>query len=539
MFGHVGDYQYLCIMRKDEIVDLLKQQINSYKKLIDDLREQEKRQSRQITELIAEVASLREALLQKDESLSKQKRVCKGLGKLISATSEKQLPRVTPLTDEERREQEEERSAQRKARKNNGSKRDMHADMEVEEHDIYPEEPEFDMDKARPLSEKLRISIRYECVPMRFIKHVYKIHSYTQDGRVYTGQTPSSAFLNSNYDASFIAGLMELRYIQSIPVERIIGYFESHGFTLKKPTAHKLIERASVLLENLYKCTGQTVLQDNYISADETYYKILVSPKNSKGRGVRKGYLWVIIGMRSKLMYVLYEDGSRSEDVILRELEDYRGIIQSDGYSPYRKLQKEDYPHITRIACLQHVKRKFIDCGEDEEAKKMVCLIGKLYHQEHKHRIGEKEWTEEKNRRFRNAYAPPILEEIRAHLARIESDPDLPPKSGLYTAAVYMRNEWDAIENIFKHGATSLDNNTVERMNRYFSISRRNSLFFGSHKGAERGAILYTLALSCRMNGINLFQYLTDIINRTALWQPNTDLEKYRELLPDRYKNNA
>ncbi len=139
------------------------------KKLIDDLREQEKRQSRQITELIAEVASLREALLQKDESLSKQKRVCKGLGKLISATSEKQLPRVTLLTDEERREQEEERSAQRKARKNNGSKRDMHADMEVEEQDIYPEEPKFDMDKAQPLSEKLRISIRYECVPMRFI----------------------------------------------------------------------------------------------------------------------------------------------------------------------------------------------------------------------------------------------------------------------------------------------------------------------------------------------------------------------------------
>ena len=526
-------------MRKDEIVELLKQQIGSYKKLIDDLREQEKRQSEQITELIAEVASLREALLQKGESLNKQKRVCKGLGKLIAVTSEKQLPLPALLTDEEKRRQEEERSLQRKARKNNGARRDMHADMEVEEHDVYPEQAEFDRNKARPLSEKLRISIRYECVPMRFIKHVYKIHSYTQDGRVYTGKTPPSAFLNSNYDASFIAGLMELRYIQSVPMERIIGYFESHGFTLKKPTAHKLIERASLLLENLYKCTAQTVLRDNYISADETYYKILVRGENGKGSGVRKGYLWVIIGMRSKLLYVLYRDGSRSEDVILRELEDYRGVIQSDGYSPYRKLQKEGYPHIMRIACLQHVKRKFIDCGEDQEAGKMVGLINKLYHQEHKHRIGEKNWTEEKNRRFRNEYAPPILEEIRAHLDRIESAPGLLPKSELYAAVVYMRNEWDAIENIFKHGATRLDNNTVERMNRYFSISRRNSLFFGSHKGAERGAILYTLALSCRMNGINLFQYLTDIINTTAEWQPNTPLEKYRELLPDRYKSNA
>ncbi|WP_339328345.1 transposase domain-containing protein, partial [Phocaeicola vulgatus] len=53
---------------------------------------------------------------------------------------------------------------------------------------------------------------------------------------------------------------------------------------------------------------------------------------------------------------------------------------------------------------------------------------------------------------------------------------------------------------------------------------------------AERGAILYTIALTCRMNKVNLFEYLTDVINRTAEWQPNTPLEKYRLLLPDRWE---
>ena len=65
------------------------------------------------------------------------------------------------------------------------------------------------------------------------------------------------------------------------------------------------------------------------------------------------------------------------------------------------------------------------------------------------------------------------------------------------------------------------------------TISRRSSLFFGSHKGAERAAVLYTLALSAKMNHLNLFDYLTDILDRTATWQPNTPLEKYRNLLPD------
>ena len=65
------------------------------------------------------------------------------------------------------------------------------------------------------------------------------------------------------------------------------------------------------------------------------------------------------------------------------------------------------------------------------------------------------------------------------------------------------------------------------------TISRRSSLFFGSHKGAERAAVLYTLALSAKMNHLNLFAYLVDILDRTATWQPNTPLEKYRNLLPD------
>lgn len=36
-----------------------------------------------------------------------------------------------------------------------------------------------------------------------------KIHTYTQVGRLFEGKTPASTFLNSSYDGSYIAGLME------------------------------------------------------------------------------------------------------------------------------------------------------------------------------------------------------------------------------------------------------------------------------------------------------------------------------------------
>lgn len=49
------------------------------------------------------------------------------------------------------------------------------------------------------------------------------------------------------------------------------------------------------------------------------------------GRGSRKGYVWVIAAVHLGLVYFFYDDGSRSEEVILRELKGYRGTIQSDG----------------------------------------------------------------------------------------------------------------------------------------------------------------------------------------------------------------
>ena len=40
-----------------------------------------------------------------------------------------------------------------------------------------PDDPDFDINKARLVTTAPRICVRYECVPMRFIKHVYRIHT--------------------------------------------------------------------------------------------------------------------------------------------------------------------------------------------------------------------------------------------------------------------------------------------------------------------------------------------------------------------------
>ena len=102
-------------------------------------------------------------------------------------------------------------------------------------------------------------------------------------------------------------------------------------------------------------------------------------------------------------------------------------------------------------------------------------------------------------------------------------------KSQMYKAANYMLNEWDGIEAISTGGDYSWDNNLIERINRYVSLSRKNSLFFGSHAGAERGCIFYSLACSCRLHKINFFEYLSDILNRADVLQRTASPEAYRD----------
>lgn len=95
---------------------------------------------------------------------------------------------------------------------------------------------------------------------------------------------------------------------------------------------------------------------------------------------------------------MVYQNGSRSGKAIYNEVKDYGRTMQSNMTIFYRKIQGCDFPIITKIACQQHIKRKFIDCQDAEpDVKVMVDLINILYHEEPKHRIGENGWTIELN----------------------------------------------------------------------------------------------------------------------------------------------
>jgi len=169
----------------------------------------------------------------------------------------------------------------------------------------------------------------------------------------------------------------------------------------------------------------------------------------------------------------------------------------------------------------------------DKQAEEIITFTNLLYHKEHQ---VKPDWTTEQILAYRQEYAPPILLKLKNRLTGIQNDPQTLPRSPLAKAVNYMLGQFDALSNYILRHDYDLDNNAIERVNRYISISRRNSLFCGSHAGAKRMALIYSLACSCRINNINTFEYFTDILNRLVNINPNTPDKVFIDMLPHKWQ---
>jgi hypothetical protein len=65
------------------------------------------------------------------------------------------------------------------------------------------------------------------------------------------------------------------------------------------------------------------------------------------------------------------------------------------------------------------------------------------------------------------------------------------------------------------------------------ALGRKKYMFVGSHAGAKRVAIVYSLLGSCKLQGINPYDYLIDILHCLPL-QP---VNRLQELLPSFWKS--
>ena len=127
---------------------------------------------------------------------------------------------------------------------------------------------------------------------------------------------------------------------------------------------------------------------------------------------------------------------------------------------------------------------------------------------------------------IRKRQAKPILKMYKKWL--VSTYPRMIPKSPLGQAIAYTLNNWVALTRYLANGLLDIDNNKSERLMKPIAIGRKNWSFAGSDRGAEAAATIYSLIETCKLNKINPYDYLRDVLARL----PNTLMRDIKTLLP-------
>ena len=93
----------------------------------------------------------------------------------------------------------------------------------------------------------------------------------------------------------------------------------------------------------------------------------------------------------------------------------------------------------------------------------------------------------------------------------------MPEGSATARAIDYSLNRWTALTRYLGDGRLPPDNNWIENRIRPIALGRNNWLFAGSLRAGQRAAAIMSLIGSARMNELDPYAYLRDVLERP--WQ--------------------
>jgi len=135
--------------------------------------------------------------------------------------------------------------------------------------------------------------------------------------------------------------------------------------------------------------------------------------------------------------------------------------------------------------------------------------------------------TADARRHVRNTSARPLIEMMKRWL-KMELG-RVPPAGPLAEAIRYALARWPALTRFLDDGRIELDNNPVERAIRPIALGRKNHLFAGSDSGGVRWATVCSLIATAKLNNVEPFAYLRNVLQRMTDGHPANRLD---ELLP-------
>lgn len=238
---------------------------------------------------------------------------------------------------------------------------------------------------------------------------------------------------------------------------------------------------------------------------------------------------------------VFYYSRDRAGEHPERHLANYAGILQADAYGGYGRLYEADRSPgpILEAACWAHARRKFFVLADIEAsarrratnrtpspisplALEAVRMIDVLFDIERSIN-GFDARARLAARQQQTVQAVAKLETwMRAERAKLSRHNDVAK------AMDYVLKRWEAFTRFLQDGQICITNNAAERALRGIALGRKSWLFAGSDRGGQRAAAMYSLIVTCKLNGIDPQAWLADVLARIA----EHPVQRLDELLP-------
>ncbi len=369
-----------------------------------------------------------------------------------------------------------------------------------------------------------------EIVPAKIfvIEHVrFKYAGCEHQNKVVTAPMPNQPIDKGLAGPGLLADVLVNKYDDHLPLYRQSERLARHGIDISKQTLCDWVMQCSDLLQPIVEAMKPDLLSSPKIHTDDT-----VIPVREKGRDkTKEGRLWCYVGCGPPS--VIYDYSPNHQQKWAQEfLKDYQGYLQADAYTGYDKIYAAN--KIIEVACMAHARRKFFDVVEANSkikskggiAATALNYIKQLYKIENQ----IKDLEPIVKRALRKRKAKPILKAYKKWL--LKQNMRVLPKSPLGKAVRYTLKNWIALTRYLGQGILDIDNNKAERLMRPITVGRSNYLFAGNDRGGKAAAIMYSLIESCKLNEINPYEYLRDILIRI----PNTLNRDIKSLLPYNWK---
>ena len=339
---------------------------------------------------------------------------------------------------------------------------------------------------------------------------------------------PSRPIERGRPGPGLLAHVLVSKYADHLPLYRQSQIYAREGIDLDRSTLADWVGKSTALLEPLAEAIGRHVLTGHAIHADDTPVRML-APGTGKTRTAR---LWTYVRDERPwagpappaALYRFSEDRKGVRPA--QHLAGFKGWMHADGYAGFEELYRGGRIH--EVACLAHVRRKFVDVHRSQGsaiAEEAIRRIGELYAVEKTVRGA----PPEERVQARQEHATPVFDALEAWLA--EQLPALSGKTPLAVAIRYALNRLPRLRPYLSDGRLAPDNNAAERAMRGCALGRKNWLFAGSAAGGKALAIAASLIETAKLNDVDPHAWLADTLARI----PDYKITRVDELMPWNY----